>query len=89
MVKNINDLLFEYRNYSNVYQKISIEEKKNNLIKIKRGLYETNKNADPFVIANVLLSPSYISFETALAYYGMIPERVYAIKSASFKKNVD
>ena len=38
-------------------------------------------------VARVLFSPSYISFETALAYYGLIPERVYAIKSATFKKN--
>ena len=87
MIKTINELVFEYREYSNIYQKISIEEKNNKLIKIKRGLYETNKDADPLTIANILLSPSYISFETALSYYGMIPERVYAIKSASFKKN--
>lgn len=87
MIKTINDLLFEFKEYANIYQKISIEEKNNNLIKIKRGLYETDKNANPFIIANQLLSPSYISFETALSYYGMIPERVYAIKSASFKKN--
>ena len=87
MIKTIDMLLHEYREYSNIYNKIALEEKNNNLIKLKRGLYETNKDADPFTIANVLFSPSYISFETALAYYGMIPERVYAIKSASFKKN--
>ena len=87
MIKTIDMLLYEYRDYSNIYNKIAVEEKNNNLIKLKRGLYETNKDADPFTIANVLLSPSYISFETALAYYGMIPEMVYAIKSASFKKN--
>ena len=87
MIKTIDMLIYEYRDYSNIYNKIAYEEKNNNLIKLKRGLYETNKNADPLTIANVLLSPSYISFETALAYYGMIPERVYAIKSATFKKN--
>ena len=87
MIKTIDMLLYEYRDYSNIYNKIVYEEKHNNLIKLKRGLYETNKDADPFTISNVLLSPSYISFETALAYYGMIPERVYAIKSATFKKN--
>ena len=87
MIKTIDMLTYEYRKYSNIYNKISYEEKNNNIIKLKRGLYETNKDADPFTIANALLSPSYISFETALAYYGMIPERVYAIKSATFKKN--
>ena len=87
MIKTIDMLSYEFEEYSNIYNKISLEEKKNNLIKLKRGLYETNKEADPFTIANVLLSPSYISFETALSYYGMIPERVYGIKSASLKKN--
>lgn len=87
MIKSIDMLLYEYRNYSNVYNKIALEEKKENIIKLKRGLYETNKDANPFIVANALLTPSYISFETALAYYGMIPERVYSIKSATFKKN--
>ena len=87
MIKTIDLLLHEYKEYSDVFKKIQSEVRKNNLIKLKRGLYETNKDANPFTISNVLLSPSYISFETALAYYGMIPERVYVIKSASFKKN--
>ena len=84
MIKTIDMLLYEYKDYSNIYNKIANDK---NLIKLKRGLYETNENSDPFTIANSLLSPSYISFETALSYYGMIPERVYTIKSASFKKN--
>ena len=33
------------------------------------------------------MSPSYISFETALAYYNLIPEAVSIVKSATFKKN--
>ena len=87
MIKTIDVLAYEYRNYSNIYNKIKNEETKNHLIKIKRGLYETNANANPLTLANSILSPSYISFETALSYYGMIPERVYAIKSATFMKN--
>lgn len=87
MIETIDMLIFKYHDYSNIYNKIAYEEKNKKLIKLKRGLYETNENADPLTIANALLSPSYISFETALAYYGMIPERVYAIKSATFKKN--
>ena len=87
MIKTIDLLMYEYRNYSNIYNKIKNEENKKNLIKIKRGLYETNINANPLTLANFIFSPSYISFETALSYYGMIPERVYAIKSATFMKN--
>ncbi len=87
MIKSIDLLLYEYKDYSDPFKKISSEVRKNNLIKLKRGLYETSKDSDPFIIANNLLLPSYISFETALSYYGMIPEKVYTIKSASFKKN--
>lgn len=50
MIKTISVLLYEYREYSNIYNKIAVEEKNNNLIKLKRGLYETNKDADPFTV---------------------------------------
>ncbi len=42
-----------------------------------------------FLIANHLYSPSYVSFETALSYYGLIPEGVYSIISASSKKTAN
>lgn len=38
------------------------------------------------LIANKLYCPSYVSFEMALSYYGLIPEGVYSITSASSKK---
>src|SRR5690554_4526228 len=40
---------------------------------------------DTFLIANHLLGPSYVSLETALSYYGLIPERVYEISSMTTK----
>ncbi len=87
MIKTINMLYEEFKDYKNFYNKIELEEKKGNLIKIKRGLYETNINREPFALANIIVSPSYISFETALAYYNLIPEAVCIVKSATFKKN--
>ena len=87
MVKTIEMLQFEYSDFGNVYNKIAREEKAGNLIKLKRGLYSTGDVTNPLVVANYIFAPSYISFETALAYYGMIPERVYVIKSATYKKN--
>lgn len=39
-----------------------------------------------FEIANRIYSPSYISFEIALSYYGLIPERIYGITSASTRR---
>jgi len=57
---------------------------------IKKGLYiagpalKTNK-PDPFLLANHILGPSYISADTALSYYELIPERVYEISSMTIK----
>lgn len=39
-----------------------------------------------FEIANRVYSPSYISFEMALSYYGLIPENVYSVTSASTRR---
>jgi predicted transcriptional regulator of viral defense system len=38
------------------------------------------------LVANRIYSPSYISFESAWAYYGLIPEGVYTITSATSLK---
>ena len=42
-----------------------------------------------FQIANKIYRPSYVSFETALSYYHLIPESVYAITSASTKRTYE
>lgn len=39
-----------------------------------------------FVIANKIYSPSYVSMETALSYYGIIPESVYTITSTTTRR---
>ena len=58
--------------------------------KIIKGYYissdiEIDENV-LFEIANRIHKPSYISFETALSYYHLIPESVYGISSASTRK---
>lgn len=52
------------------------------LLRLKRGRYMfadryRSELAHPFPIAQALLPGSYVSFETALAYHGWIPEAVY------------
>ena len=39
-----------------------------------------------YLIANRICSPSYVSFESALSFYRMIPEGVYTITSATTLK---
>ena len=57
---------------------------------IKKGLYIAGPavNAgkpEPFLLANHILGPSYVSIDTALSYYGLIPERVFEISSMTTK----
>lgn len=61
------------------------------VIALKRGLYTLNNddrkvNFSNFFLAQELYSPSYISLESALSYYGFIPEKVVAITSITTKK---
>ena len=56
------------------------------LISLRRGLYTNRRDIDPYCLAGVIYGPSYISFEAALAWHGMIPERVTEILSATPKR---
>ena len=88
MIYDFQSLSIKYKEYSNIYQKINNECKKGILVKIKRGLYTDDLYNDKEVIANICYNPSYISFEYALSYYGVIPEFVSTFTSATFgKKN--
>lgn len=85
MVITTSILKNQYKDYSNPLDKIKREVDSGALIRLYKGLYETNRNVDPFFLAPLILSPSYLSFEWALSYYGLIPEKVVAITSASLK----
>jgi|SRR3989339_351831 len=65
-------------------------QKKGYIRKIIRNYYVfSGTEADEhllFLTANKIYKPSYVSFETALAYYGLIPENVYLVTSASTRK---
>jgi predicted transcriptional regulator of viral defense system len=53
-------------------------------IKLRNGLYALRLDLpQEEAIANRLYAPSYISFEYALARYGIIPESVYVVTSAT------
>ena len=86
MIYNTDTLKNMYKDYSNINQKISLETKKGKLIRVKRGLYSNNIRIDSPIIANICYSPSYISFEYALSYYGLIPEYVSLYTSAVYNK---
>ena len=82
-----NDMAkYKLNNYSNKNNKISREIKKGKLFKIITGLYETDPNTPGYLLASSIYGPSYISFDFALSYYGLIPERVSTITCATFNK---
>lgn len=72
--------------YSNKNNKISRDIKDGKLFKIIAGLYETDSNTPGYLLAGSIYGPSYISFEYALSFYGLIPERVTTITCASCDK---
>lgn len=86
MVLDTNQLLFENRNYKDPSHRIQALVKKGELFPLKRGLYETDSAVPGYLLAYEIIGPSYLSFEYALSWYGMIPERVTTYTSAAFGK---
>ena len=71
-----------------VYRQLTDWSKAGKVMPLRRGLYALPKTLrttepHPFVIANRLVSGSYISLEMALRYYSLIPEHVVAITSVT------
>ena len=86
MIKTTDMILEELQSYANPKTNLSRMVKQGKYFQIARGLYETDKNVPGHLLAGSIYGPSYISFEYALGFYGMIPEAVYTITSATFEK---
>jgi len=83
-------LMQQLKNYKSPKSKITTMIKKGEVSLLKRGYYSTSGYDDAYAISAFLCPKSYVSFETALSRYGLIPERVYATTCAGFdlKKNL-
>ncbi|NUN10291.1 MAG: hypothetical protein HUU54_14045 [Ignavibacteriaceae bacterium] len=72
------------------YHRLAEWQKKGYIRRIANGIFVfADVNLDEmhlFYLANRIYEPSYISLESAFAYYGFIPESVYRITSVSTKK---
>ncbi len=80
-----------YPDIVNGNNKVERLEKSREIIRLKRGWYIVNPEISGLVvstelIANHLCSPSYVSMETALRHYGLIPEAVYSTRSMTIRK---
>ena len=81
----LNNLLSDYKAPK---MKIQGMVRNGSIIRIKKDLYVVSpeisgKPLSPELIANHLYGPSYVSLHYALHYYGLIPERVVTITSAT------
>ncbi|GHT33233.1 hypothetical protein FACS189434_06840 [Bacteroidia bacterium] len=85
------DILYSlYSDLNNPDKKLSELERKGLIIRVKRNLYVVspkvhNQEISTELVANHLYSSSYVSLESALAYYGLIPERVFTMRSVTTK----
>jgi len=74
-----------------VHKQLSRWVKSGKVLQLRRGLYTLaepyrKETPHPFTIANQLLAPSYISLQSALAYYALIPEAVPHVTSITSRK---
>ncbi len=72
-------------------KQISLWVNSNKITQLRRGLYVLappfqKVKPHPFLIANYLQTASYVSYQSALAYYGLIPEFVAATISATTRR---
>ncbi len=88
LVFSINDIVKEFPSFDK--KALVYWQKKGYIKKIRnRFYYFANTEKEEFLlffISNKIYHPSYISFESALAYYNVIPEGVYTITSATTLK---
>lgn len=76
-----------------VRQQLSRWTASGKLLQLRRGLYALappyrRVAPHPFVIANHLVRPSYVSLESALAHHGLIPEYVARVSSVTTSRPV-
>ncbi len=68
-------------NRRDIHRQLSRWTQAGKIYQLRRGLYGLappfqKVNPHPFLVANRMLPASYVSLQSALAYYGMIPEYV-------------
>ncbi|PKL50333.1 MAG: hypothetical protein CVV42_03500 [Candidatus Riflebacteria bacterium HGW-Riflebacteria-2] len=89
MFKDHAFLMQELKDYASPRAKLTRMIKSGEIIQVRRGLFlaASEKGYSLKSLAAIIYGPSYISFESAASYHGLIPERVSAITSATYKKN--
>lgn len=83
MLKSREEILESLSGYRNKNDKISRMLNKHELFRLNDDWYETDPHAEPVQFVPLFKQPSYLSFESALSWYGMIPEAVHQYTCAA------
>lgn len=83
MIKTIAELRDDYIDYGNPDWKIKRMVENGHLFQIKRGIYETDGNVPGRCLAGTMQTPSYLSFEYALFYHGLLKADRFGYTSAT------
>ncbi len=84
----IHDIKILFKDFTPGYIRLKINRWKNKgyIENLKKGLYVfTDEKIDEFEIAAKLIMPSYISMETALSHYSIIPDVTAEVTSITSK----
>jgi len=87
-IKKVTDVI-SIEDMKSVVDEKNITDKSNYtkwITRLKRGLYSLNDSIDSLKVANSLVSPSYISLETVLSFYSIIPDSVVSYTSVTTKQ---
>jgi hypothetical protein len=81
-----------FPDYLGLPEKISRMVKSGDLVRLKKGLYILaaplrTKPIHKEVLANLIYGPSYVSLQSALGHYGLIPERVETLTSMTTQRD--
>lgn len=88
-IKTLKDIL-EVRKESSLFPVIKRLLQVGLLVKIERDKYLLKgAKVHDFALANFIYRPSYISFESALNFYGILSQFPYEVTSVSSKKTVE
>ncbi len=75
---------------STLRPQLSKWKKQGKLIELRKGFYLLSSEIKPFpplfYLSNILLFPSYVSLQSALSYYGLIPEAVFSVTAVSTRR---
>ena len=86
MIRTHSMIMDELSEYGNPKTKLGRMVKEGIYTQIIKGLYETDAKTAGYLLAGSIYGPSYLSFDFALSYYGIIPEAVNVITCATFDK---